>query len=57
MVFSLQFLFKSTANKLFKHLNIESTPKSHKTPKSPKGDFCKILIFSFFPLGVGVEKS
>jgi len=27
------------------------------TPKSPLGYFCKILIFSFLPLGVGEKKA
>lgn len=30
----------------------ESGLKRGKTPKSPKGDFFKLLIFSSFPLGV-----
>ena len=34
----------------------ESTPKSHFTPKSPKGDFGKMLIFNTSPSGVGVKK-
>ena len=41
----------------FDNLKIESTLKSQITPKSPKGDFRKILILSFFPLGAGEEKS
>ena len=36
--------------------NYESTPKSHFTPKSPKGDFGKMLIFNTSPSGVGVKK-
>jgi hypothetical protein len=31
-------------------LNLESTPKSKSAPKSPKGDFHKVLIFSVSPL-------
>ncbi|MDI3520149.1 MAG: hypothetical protein PWQ17_763 [Anaerophaga sp.] len=35
--------------------NIEPGIKSLLTPKSPKGDFFKLLIFSSSPLGAGVE--
>ena len=31
--------------------------KSHLTPKSPKGDFFKLLIFSCSPLGVRGENN
>lgn len=37
-------------------LKYETTPKSHFTPKSPKGDFCKMLIFSSPTLGAGGKK-
>jgi hypothetical protein len=33
----------------------ESSLKSLFTPKSPKGDFFKLLIFSVLPLGLGVK--
>ena len=32
------------------HTNFESGLKSHLTPKSPKGDFFKLLIFSCSPI-------
>jgi len=35
----------------------ESGLKSHLTPKSPKGDFFKLLIFSCSPLGVRGENN
>ncbi len=38
-------------------MNIESTPKSLLTPKSPKGDFKGTLIFSDFPSGIKGKKS
>lgn len=31
----------------------KSAPKSPGTPKSPKGDLIKLLIFCFIPLGLG----
>ncbi len=31
-------------------LNSELTPKSHKTPKSPKGDFEEFIDFQRVPL-------
>jgi len=40
----------------FEDLKIESTPKSQIAPKSPKGDFLKLLIFSFPTLRIGVKK-
>jgi hypothetical protein len=35
----------------------ESGLKSHFTPKSPKGDFFKLLIFSCSPLGARGENN
>ena len=48
---------KVGVNRVKSKLNIESTPISQVTPKSPKGDFCKFLIFSFFPLGLRVKQA
>ncbi len=47
---------------MFQDLNLESTLISHFTPipiaiGTPKGDFCKFLIFSFSPLGLRVKKA
>ena len=35
---------------------IESIPKSQFAPKSPKGDFLKLLIYSLPSLGAGIKK-
>jgi len=37
--------------------NGEFTPKSHYTPKSPKGDFENYLVFKAFPSGIKGKKA
>jgi hypothetical protein len=48
---------KKFCNGLYLYFSILNVPslKSSFTPKSPKGDFPKLLIFSVLPLGLGAK--
>jgi PAS domain S-box-containing protein len=40
----------------FRNLNFEPTPKSQLAPKSPKGDFNELFVYSDSPVGARIKK-